>query len=61
MFINENLKETVFNYNVQWSDLDDKEIDCSIVSMGAMSHTKYSLPLKGMASTKRNAQGVEKR
>ena len=40
MFINENLKETVFNYNVQWSDLDDKEIDCSIVSIGAMSHTK---------------------
>ena len=40
MFINENFKEAVFNYCVQWSDVDGQEIDCSIVSMGAMSHTK---------------------
>ena len=38
MFINENLKETVFNYCAKWSSVDDQEIDCSIISMGAMSH-----------------------
>ena len=30
MFINENLKETVFNYCVQWSSVNDEEIDCYI-------------------------------
>ena len=52
MFINKNLKETIFNYCAQWSGVDDQEIDCSIISMGAMSHTKEKLPLEGMASAK---------
>ena len=54
MFINKNLKETAFNYCVQWSDVGDQKIDCSIISIGAMSHTinglhyKEWLPLNGM-------------
>ena len=39
MFINKNLKETAFNYCAQWSGVDDQKIDCSIISIGAMSHT----------------------
>ena len=39
MFINKNLKETAFNYSVQWSGVDDQKIDFSIISMGVMSHT----------------------
>ena len=35
-----NLKETVFKYCAQWAGVDDQEIDCSIISMGAMPHTK---------------------
>ena len=35
MFVNENLKETVFNYCAQWSGVDDPEIDCFIIPMGA--------------------------
>ena len=31
-------KETAFNYCTQWSGVDDQIIDCSIISMGAMSH-----------------------
>ena len=45
MFINKNLRETVFNYMLkvfnyctQWSGVENQEIDCSIISMGAMSH-----------------------
>ena len=60
MFINENVKVTVFNYGAQWSGVDDQEVDCSIISMGAMSYTKYRRPLDGMAPTKRNAQGHER-
>ena len=40
MLLNEDLKETVFNYCAQWSGVDDQEIDCFIISMGAMSPTK---------------------
>ena len=40
MFINGNLKETVFNHCAQWSGVDDQEADSSIISMGAISHTK---------------------
>ena len=40
MLINENLKDTVFNYCTQWLGVDDQEIDCSIISMGAMSDTR---------------------
>ena len=40
IFINENLKEIIFNYCAQWSGVDDQEIDYSIISVGAMSHTK---------------------
>ena len=47
MLINGNLKETVFNYCARWSGVDDQETDCSIISMGAMSHIKK-------ASTTRN-------
>ena len=39
MFINKNLKETVFNYCAQWSGVDDQKIDDSIISIGTMSHT----------------------
>ena len=39
MFINENLKETAFNYCAQWSVVDDRKIDFYIISMGVMSHT----------------------
>ena len=39
MFINKNLKETAFNYCTQWSGIDDQKIDCSKVSIGAISHT----------------------
>ena len=59
MFINKNLKETAFNYCAQWSRVDDQKTDCPIISIGAMSHTIQWLPLEGMASTKRNAQGVQ--
>ena len=31
-------KETAFNYCAQWSGVDDQIIDCSIISMGDMSH-----------------------
>ena len=57
MFINKNLKETAFNYCTQWSGVDNQKTDCSIISIGTMCHTIKWLPLKGMASTKRNAQG----
>ena len=40
MFINENIKETFFSYCAQWSGVDNQEIDCSIISMGTMFHTK---------------------
>ena len=40
MLINKNLKETVFNYCAQWSGADDQETECSIISMGAMPHTR---------------------
>ena len=56
MLTNKNLKETAFNYCPQWSGVDNQEIDCSIISMGAMSHAIWRLPLEGMASTNRNAQ-----
>ena len=49
--INENLKKTAFNYCAQWSGVEDQEIDCSIVSMGAMSHTKQRLSLDGFIQT----------
>ena len=39
MFINKNLKETTFNYYAQWSGVDNQKIDCSIISIGFMSHT----------------------
>ena len=39
MFINENLKETAFNYCAQWSGVDDQKINRSIILIGAMSHT----------------------
>ena len=39
-FINRNLKKTAFNYCAQLSGVDDQEIDCSIISMDAMSHVK---------------------
>ena len=39
MFIKQNLKETSFNYRAQWSGVDDQKIDCSVISIGAMSHT----------------------
>ena len=39
MFINENLKETAFNYYAQWSGVDDQNINRSIILIGAMSHT----------------------
>ena len=42
-----------------WSGVEDQKIDCSIISIGAMSHTIQWLPLEGMASTKRNAQAVQ--
>ena len=42
MFINKNLKETAFNYCTQWADVDDQKIDCSIISIGAMSLTPYN-------------------
>ena len=35
-----NLKETVFNNSALWSGADDQEIDCSFISMSAMSHMK---------------------
>ena len=54
MLINENLKETVFNYCAQWSGADDQETDFSIIAICAMSHTKQRFPLEGMAFTKRN-------
>ena len=38
MLTNKNLKETAFNYCPQWSGVDNQEIDCSIISMGAMSY-----------------------
>ena len=31
MFISKNLKETGINYCAQWSGLDNKEIECSII------------------------------
>ena len=37
MLTNKNLKETAFNYCPQWSGVDNQEIDCSIISMGAIS------------------------
>ena len=40
MFVNKNVKEIIFNNCAQWSGVDDQEIDCSIISMGAMFHTK---------------------
>ena len=55
MCVNKNLKETVLNYYAQWKGVDDQEIDGSTISMGAMSDTKQRLPLKGMASIRRNA------
>ena len=58
MFINNNLKENAFNYCAQWSDVDDQKIDCSIIPIGAMSHTISWLPVEGMPSAKRNAQWV---
>ena len=39
MFPSKNLKVTAFNYCAQWSGVDDQKIDCSIISIGAMSHT----------------------
>ena len=45
MFVNKNLREAVFNYYAQWSGVGDQKIDCSIISMGAMSNTKNRLPL----------------
>ena len=39
MFINKNLKETVFNYCAQWSGVDDQKIGCFIISVSPMSHT----------------------
>ena len=39
IFISNNLKETAFNYSVQWSSVDDQKIDCAIISIGATSHT----------------------
>ena len=39
MLINENLKETIFNYCTQWLGVADQEIDCCIISMVAMSHS----------------------
>ena len=41
--------ETVINYNIKWARVDNQKIDCSIISIGAMSYTKV------MASTKRDA------
>ena len=32
------LKEIFFNYCIQWPSEDDQKIDCSIISMGAMSY-----------------------
>ena len=58
-FYKQNLKETTFNYCALWSGVEDQKIDCSIISIGAMSHTIQWLPLEGMASTKRNAQAVK--
>ena len=40
MLVNENLQEAIFNYCAQWSGVEDQEIDCFIISMGAMSHTR---------------------
>ena len=60
MFINENLKETAFNYCAQWSVVDDRKIDFYIISMGVMSHTTWRLLLEGAASTKRNENSVVK-
>ena len=37
MYINKNLKETVFNYCAQWSGEDYQEIDGSIISMDAIN------------------------
>ena len=39
MFINKNLRKTVFNYCAQWSGVDDQNIEFSIISMGVMSGT----------------------
>ena len=39
MFINKDLKEAAFNYFAQWSGVDDQKIYCSIISVGAISHT----------------------
>ena len=52
MFLNKNLKETAFNYCAQRSGVDDQKIDCSVISIGAMSHTIQWLPLEGIASRK---------
>ena len=38
MLINKKLKETVFNYCAQLAGVDDQKIDCSIISIGAISH-----------------------
>ena len=60
MFMNKNLKETAFNYYAQWSGVDGQKINFFIISMGVMFHNIKRLPLEGMASTKRNAQGVSR-
>ena len=39
MFTNKNLKDKAFNYGAQWSGVDDQKINCSIISIDAMSHT----------------------
>ena len=60
MFMNKNLKETAFNYYAQSSGVDGQKINFFIISMGVMFHNIKRLPLEGMASTKRNAQGVSR-
>ena len=49
-------KKNIFNYCVHRSSVDYQKIDCSIISMGAMSYTIKWLLLKRMAFTKRNTQ-----
>ena len=45
----------MFNYWVEWSSEDYQDSDCFIILMGSMSCASKLLPLKVMASTKRNA------
>ena len=54
MYINKNLKGTVFNYCTQWSGVHDHEIDGSIISMGAI---KKKAPTKINDSHKEECTG----